>query len=127
MDLSIDTNDLSALSRSPWSVALVLAGILGLVMWLLVDRVITREDEILEQGARVEQELAVSREELVAGMAALGEAFSAADRQMTLRAERWILAIDRLARIAAAQCLAMSNGDSESLSQCRAADTGRLE
>ena len=124
MSLSLDTKDLAQMSRSPWAVALVLAGIIGLVMWLLVDRVITREDDILEQGARVERELASTREELSAGLRDLSVAFAESDRQMTSRAERWIAALARLSRISAAQCYAAANGDPTAQQRCERADVG---
>ena len=90
MNLAVDTADLATISKSPWAVSLVLAGILAAVMWVIIERVVTREDEILAQGAALHTEFAESRLEIAAGLTTLQQVMAASDAAMSQRAERWI-------------------------------------
>lgn len=124
MNLAVDTADLATMSKSPWAVSLVLAGILAAVMWVIIERVVTREDEILAQGAALKTEFAESRVEIAAGLTNLQQTIAATDAAMSQRAERWISTLDRLSRIAVAQCYAQANGNADARKQCELADIG---
>ena len=124
MGLSFDTSDLAQISRSPWSLPIILVLVIAGVMWLLVDRVITREDDILAQGARVEIELAMIRGEVATGLQVLANVVSEAGRLETHRADRWFETLDRLGRLSAAQCYTAAGVDSAMRARCEQADVG---
>ena len=120
MDLSLDSKHFTDAAKNPLIVALLLVA--GFI-WLMMDRVVTREDAILEQGAEVQRELAVARTEMNAGFVALSDAMRDSNDRMELRAERWIAVLERQARLMAAQCYAAAE-TSEEQARCRNADTG---
>lgn len=127
MDISVNTKDLAQMGRNPWVIALVPTLILAGIVWLVVSQVVTREDDILAQGSRIEKELAESRQEFASGLQTLSNAFAESDRQMGERANRWIDSLDRLARISVAECYARA-GDNQTMHQeCKEADLGPQE
>lgn len=120
MDISLNSKHFSDAAKNPIVLSILL--IAGFI-WLMMDRVITREDQILEQGAEVQREISESRIEMAAGFQALQRTFEAAEAASALRAADWIAAIDRLGRLAAAQCY-IDADTPEDQRRCTNADTG---
>ena len=124
MDMSINTKDFVKMSQNPGAITLILVIIMGGMLYMLGNTIVGKTDAILNQGSKVERELAEGRAEFSAGLEALGKAISDLDTHAATRANRAEAIQDRLARLSAAQCQVLANGDSRERQRCTNADLG---
>ena len=120
MDVSLNSKHLGVVARHPLLISLL---IIAAFVWLMMDRVITREDQILEQGARIERGQSEMRVEMASGFQALQNAIETAADAEDARSAELAEAVDRLGRLSAAQCY-LDADSPEDERRCAEADVG---